>query len=333
MKQRDPFFDNAKILLMVLVVLGHVLPIGFNQKVNVATFEWIFSFHMPLFVFISGYFTRITNSKKFWDGLLDVVETLIVFTIVHVAISYFLGKPLFLSSIIVFPQWTLWYLLSLICWRLMLYYTPSSILSNHRTLIIISLVLCLALGWVPLGKELSFQRTFALLPFFVIGFVAGVKQIKPKSSQRQYFHVAFFVVIALLYFFIPKIISTILYQNYSYLRGPSSPLVCMCLRAGWLVFAGCMSYSFLSIVPRKEYRWTHFGQLTLFIYMYHAIILSCRYLLRDSFNLPTSVLHCILYTAIVLAMIWLMSKIKIFHWLLNPISSTINRINKEKKNY
>ena len=26
--KRDPFFDNVKILLMLLVVLGHVLPNG-----------------------------------------------------------------------------------------------------------------------------------------------------------------------------------------------------------------------------------------------------------------------------------------------------------------
>lgn len=274
MKQRDPFFDNAKILLMVLVVLGHVLPIGFKQKINVATFEWIFSFHMPLFVFISGYFTKITNSKKFWEGIIKLVETLIVFTIVHVAISYFQGKPLILSNLYVFPQWTLWYLWSLIWWRLMLHFTPSSILSNHRTLIIISLVLSLILGWVPLGKELSFQRTMALLPYFVMGFVAGIKQVNFKESHRKSFHVAFFVVIVLSFFAIPKIISTVLYQNYSYLRGPFSPFICMSLRAGWLIFASLMSYCFLSIVPRKEYRWTRFGQLTLFIYMYHAVILS-----------------------------------------------------------
>lgn len=160
-------------------------------------------------------------------------------------------------------------------------------------MIIISLVLCLVLGWVPLGKELSFQRTLALLSFFVTGFVAGIKQEKIKESHRKSFHVAFFVVIVLSFFAIPKIISTVLYQNYSYLRGPFSPFICMCLRAGWLVFASFMSYSFLSIVPRKEYRWTRFGQLTLFIYMYHAVILSWRTILKDTYNLPISLLNCL----------------------------------------
>lgn len=44
MDKRDPFFDNVKILLMVLVVLGHVLPINKNNSFNLATYNWIFSF-------------------------------------------------------------------------------------------------------------------------------------------------------------------------------------------------------------------------------------------------------------------------------------------------
>ena len=46
--KRDPFFDNVKILLMLLVVLGHILTVG-EGKLCLSTNEWIFTFHMPLF--------------------------------------------------------------------------------------------------------------------------------------------------------------------------------------------------------------------------------------------------------------------------------------------
>lgn len=324
MKQRDPFFDNAKILLMVLVVLGHVLPIGFKQKINVATFEWIFSFHMPLFVFISGYFTKITNSKKFWEGIIKLVETLIVFTIVHVVMKYMQGEAKDLFRLLVIPQFTLWYLLSLIWWRIMLYYIPSSIRENQKKLIIYSIIFCLLMGWVPIDDELSFQRTFSFFPFFVTGFMVKQNEVHLKSNKRRLFHFFFLLAMAMLYFFIPVSFNVPLFQHLSYLHSSYSPLFYFVFRIGWLILASCMLYCFLSIVPRKNYRWTRFGQLTLFIYMYHAVILSWRYILRDTFHLPTSFLHCILYTGIVLVAIWLMSKIKFFHWLLNPISSTIS---------
>ena len=57
-KERDYFFDNLKAVLIFLVVLGHfLLPIrGDNPLVVVK--RLIYVFHMPLFVFISGYFAK-----------------------------------------------------------------------------------------------------------------------------------------------------------------------------------------------------------------------------------------------------------------------------------
>lgn len=326
MKQRDPFLDNVKVLLIILVVLGHILAIGLKTKINCACFEWIFSFHMPLFVFISGYFTKIIDNKKYLKGILRFAETFIVFSIIHFVLKYMQGEVKMYFRLLIIPPFTLWYLLSLIWWRVMLFYIPSSIRENHKMLIIYSIILCLVMGWVPIDEELSFQRTFAFLPFFVTGYVAGQKRINLKLDKRRLFNYFVLFFIAMLYLIIPVSFNVPLFQNLSFLHSAYSPLFYFAFRIGWLLLASCMSYCFLSIVPRKKYRWTHFGQLTLFIYMYHSVILSWRYILRNTYHLPTSLLHCIIYTVIVLLVIWLMSKIKFFHWLLNPISSSINII-------
>ena len=326
MKHRDPFFDNAKFILIVLVVLGHVLAIGLKTKINCALFEWIFSFHMPLFVFISGYFTRITDAKKYLKGILYFAETFFIFSLIHIAFRYIQGDVKSIFRLLIIPRFTLWYLLSLIWWRIILYYIPSSIRENHQMLIILSIILCLTMGWIPIDEELSFQRTFAFLPFFITGFVTGKKQVDLKSGKRKLFHLFFLLSIAIIYIIIPISFNVPLFQNLSYLHSAYSPLFYFVFRIGWLILASFMSYCLLSIVPRKKYRWTHFGQLTLFIYMYHSVILSWRYILRDTYHLPTSFLHCILYSVVVLVIILLMSKIRFFHWLLNPICSTINII-------
>ena len=324
MKQRDPFFDNAKFILMVFVILGHILDIGSKTKTNIVAFEWIFSFHMPLFVFISGYFTKITNTNKYWKGILYFAETLIVFHVIHVIISHIQGKLINIHELLIMPKWTLWYLLSLIWWRLILYYTPSSIRDNHKVLIIISIVLCLIMGWIPINSFYSFQRTFAFFPFFIVGFVTGNKNINVKVKGRKIFSLLFLVSIAIIFYFIPKIDYAILTQRYCYFqRSLFSPFYYFMFRVVWLVFASCMSYCFLSIIPLKKYFWTHWGQLTLFIYMYHSVILLWRFVLRDYFHLPTNLFFCFLYSIIVLGIILIINKVKFFHWLLNPISSTI----------
>ena len=227
----------------------------------------------------------------------------------------------------IIPRWTLWYLLCLIWWRLLLYFTPTSIRNNYTVLILFSIILCLAGGWIPIDSQLSFQRTFAFFPYFIVGYIAGNNNLEIKVNKGKFFILFFLIFIGFLYFIIPKTIISALYQNICFIRGPlSSPFINFVLRVAWLFFASVMSYCFLSIVPQKEYRWTHFGQLTLFIYMYHSVILSWRYILRDEFHLPTNLFFCILYSIIVLGIIWLMTKWNFFHWLLNPISLTMKKI-------
>lgn len=323
--KRDPFFDNAKVLLMILVVFGHILDIGVQTKFNIVTYEWIYSFHMPLFVFISGYFTRLKDADKFRESIIKFAETLIVFTLIHVITSFIIGDlTVNLYQILIIPRWTLWYLLSLIWWRLMLFLTPSSIRENHKVLIFLSIILCLTMGWIPVDSLFSFQRTFAFLPFFTIRYVAGTNNIDIKTNKRgSFLCFLFLTAIALLYFIIPKINYGILTQSHSYFQDSlSSGFDNFALRVAWLFLASCMAYCFLSIVPRKEYCWTHFGHLTLFIYMYHSVILLWRFVLRDEFHLPSNLFFLVLYTVFVLGIIWLMSKVKFFHRLLNPISST-----------
>ena len=321
--KRDPFFDNVKILLMLLVVFGHIVPPG-QGKICLASFEWVYSFHMPLFVFISGYFTNVENRDKVFKGLLKLIETFIIFTLIHTL--FLLKDGASIIKLLHIPHWTHWYLLSLIYWRLFLYILPLSIRNNYLKLLFLSVALCLIMGWAPFGTFLSFHRTFSFLPFFMLGYVAAqtgtINRIKLSPILA-------FVILAAtfwVYLEIPRI-STLLMQRDSYFRYsmiygfPS--LYFLLFRFGWLFFAGLMSLCFLSVVPRKEYRWTHFGQLALFIYMYHSVILLCFRIIRKEYGVPMSFPYCILYTIIVFCIIYIMSKVKFFHWLLNPVTPII----------
>ncbi len=50
--KRDPYFDNAKAVLIVLVVLGHTLARMVEENEWILTiYLFIFSFHMPAFYF------------------------------------------------------------------------------------------------------------------------------------------------------------------------------------------------------------------------------------------------------------------------------------------
>ena len=69
-KFRDQFLDIAKGLAIILVVVGHVLQGSAERFDDLFWFRVIYSFHMPMFVFLSGAVAAITfDPEKIQDGI------------------------------------------------------------------------------------------------------------------------------------------------------------------------------------------------------------------------------------------------------------------------
>src|SRR5262249_29708180 len=65
---RDPFFDNARILALVLVVAGHAWQAMRGYRPVDAAQMFVYAFHLPVFVLIAGHlgrgFTRSTAKVR-----------------------------------------------------------------------------------------------------------------------------------------------------------------------------------------------------------------------------------------------------------------------------
>lgn len=71
---REYLYDNIRGILILLVVLGHALEyFRLDNKVGEFIYVFIYLFHMPVFIFISGYF-----SKNLAKGRSTAVETFLV---------------------------------------------------------------------------------------------------------------------------------------------------------------------------------------------------------------------------------------------------------------
>ena len=66
MNNRIDYIDRMKGFAIFLVVMGHVLGFSFRQPDDVAG-RWISSFHMPLFMFLSGLVTCSGVVAPYWD--------------------------------------------------------------------------------------------------------------------------------------------------------------------------------------------------------------------------------------------------------------------------
>ena len=128
-RSRDPWFDNAKMLLVTLVVIGHSWTLVADSFTTTWAYNFLYLWHVPAFVMVTGYLSRSFRfSRRHLTKLLtSVVVPYLVFEYTLTTFRSVVGGehhgPLFLN-----PHWPMWYLATLFVWRLA---TPCS--SGCRT--------------------------------------------------------------------------------------------------------------------------------------------------------------------------------------------------------
>lgn len=159
---RIAYYDNLKFLLMMTVVFGHLIG---SLKVDFYTeYLFIYSFHMPLFIFISGYFSKILIDKKsFWKVFNTILIPFILLEIFYSLISFLLYKE---TINLLIPEWGLWYLLSLFVWRISL-----NLIDKIKYSFFILVILSLGIGFLDFDGYLSIERIITFSPFFYGGYL------------------------------------------------------------------------------------------------------------------------------------------------------------------
>jgi fucose 4-O-acetylase-like acetyltransferase len=113
---RDSTMDALKGAAILLVVLGHsiqALP-GFDYS---HTFRLIYSFHMPLFMFVSGYIAFYSRDNTSWVQLRKKAALLVLPFLAWYAVSYIVngvfmnyGLKWYAYRLLLSPDWGLWFL-------------------------------------------------------------------------------------------------------------------------------------------------------------------------------------------------------------------------------
>lgn len=131
---RDCSFDVLKGILILIVVLGHALQFQYQEDCwHHPLFDGIYTFHMPLFVFVSGYFFYSCTRRNFHEMIVNKLKRLmlpwLIWSIVLVVAMCIIQKDAFFSlptrekGSILFQEFqTFWYLICVFV--LTLFYYP-----------------------------------------------------------------------------------------------------------------------------------------------------------------------------------------------------------------
>ncbi|MFC0597539.1 acyltransferase family protein [Streptomyces palmae] len=272
-KPRDPFFDNAKYLAIVLVAMGHSWePLTDHSRTAEALYMTVYCFHMPAFILISGYFSRGFDMRP--DRLRRLITGVAVpYVVFEVAYTLFKrwadDDPTYEFSLLD-PWYLTWFLVALFVWRLT---TP--IWKLVRWPVPLALVISVLASVSPdIGDDLDLQRVLQFLPFFVLGL-----SMKPEHFQRlrrrelRVLSVPVFAgALAFAYWAAPRMNSAWFYHRDSVqeLGAPpwTGPVMTLALFGCSALLVAC----FLSWVPRRAMWFTALGAGTLYGYLLHGFL-------------------------------------------------------------
>lgn len=280
--QRVPFWDNARFACIVLVVLGHAIQrLTAESDAAYALYLLIYAFHMPAFAIISGYFSRseAPGAKQMARVLTDIVIPYVVFDALWGLFEWALtgrGDPNLTK-----PAWTLWFLLALAIFRLVLPY-----LALLKWPLLWSVVISISAGYLPnLDSTFSLARALGLLPFFTLGWwlrehdiVARWNLLRPRTWPLVTAAVVLLAGAFAAAWAFGDTWRGLRTASWMYYRDPYAALGGVewwsgGVRIALMLLAVLLTAALLVLVPRGEHRWTRFGTYTMYIYLLHTFVL------------------------------------------------------------
>jgi fucose 4-O-acetylase-like acetyltransferase len=328
-KTRVPLWDNARFLCVTLVVIGHAIQrLTAEDDHALIVYLFIYAFHMPAFAIISGYFSRpgSPTARQMTRVLTDILLPYLIMETIWTFVQFLVeGKQGFNPSQ---PSWTLWFLLALGIFRLILPY-----LALLRWPLAWAVLLSVGVGYMTnIDNTFSLSRAIGILPFFVLGWKIRdwgiVEKWRMASSQTVWIRVAAISVFAawlcVAWVFVDYWREIDLrfwfFYDDSYVVLGGVHWWAGLVRLGLIVLAVVLSAAFFVLVPRSKNWMTTLGQATMYVYLLHSFVL---YPLRETaflqqYSTTIWLLAVILFAIVVSVLLSTRPVRRVFRPLIEP---------------
>lgn len=273
--KRNYRMDNIRFFLMFCVVFGHLLESYIDSGAAMLIYKIIYSFHMPAFFFLNGYFVR-QDRKQF---IRQLIVLYFIFQTTYLIFQYVItndGSKFVLQYTT--PYWLLWYLFPLIFYYLLLPLVETDNIKSMGIVLAAVLVLSVLAGFdSTVGYYMSLSRFFVFFPFFVLGLYSFKWTNRLKVSiklSHQLFWAALCtsgVLMGALYIRMAEVPTGALYGSYSYAGSGTTPFTRLIL----FVIALCWIGLLLNVMPAVKIPvLTSIGQNTMPIFLLHGFMIK-----------------------------------------------------------
>ncbi len=280
MNNRIRKWDILKFFLMFCVVLGHFADYhAADSEIARSLFLLIYSFHMPLFIFVSGLFSKRMIDERRWDKILGYL------------VLYFFTKVLVFAYDAIFKQefefrlfgetGLAWFMFALFAFALI---TVGASRFKPAYVFVFALVLSLLTGYDnSVNSELVISRIIVFYPFYYAGYCIDPKKLENLSRKIPAKLVSLVLIGVLiwvaftfegLYCVRPMFTGQHPYKSLGAGEdfGPLIRLACYAVSA-----LACLCLVVLTPNRKGRSAVAKLGQFTLSVYVFHYIILKLLY--------------------------------------------------------
>lgn len=188
-ENRIDFYDNLRFLLILLVVIGHFADTYTTHSALCRSiYVWIYSFHMPLFLFLSGLFYKNRNITKKILVYISIGFLYKIFYFLEMSVMY--GNATFsLLSDGGIP----WYMFVLAIYTAISYLLRKN---NKRFILILSVILgCFVWYDSNIGDYLYLSRAIVFYPFFVLGEIFDKEKLLQITYNKRLKIIGFIILL------------------------------------------------------------------------------------------------------------------------------------------
>ncbi|GHG93119.1 acyltransferase family protein [Streptomyces lanatus] len=274
-KQRDAFFDNAKYLAIVLVAIGHAWePIKGDSRILEAVYTVVYTFHMPAFIIISGFFSRSFDASpnRLKRLITGVAVPYVIFETAYPLFKRWIDEDPGQDISLLDPWYLTWFLCALFIWRMT---TP--IWKMVRWPLPIALGLAMAATVTPeIGDDLDLQRVLQFLPYFVLGLIMKAEHFHMVRTRTMRIVAVPVGAVALAFgwWAVPRMNTAWFYHRDAAqeLHAPwwTGPVMVLAMFGCSLLLTAC----FFAWVPRRHMWFTALGAGTLYGYLLHGFVVK-----------------------------------------------------------
>ncbi|PZT69484.1 hypothetical protein DN402_22915 [Streptomyces sp. SW4] len=273
--RRDAFFDNAKYLAIVLVGVGHAWGqlLAGNHTVE-ALYRVVYTFHMPAFIIVSGYFSRSfdMSPRRVRRLLTGVALPYVVFETAYTLHRRFSDHDYDYDVSLLDPTYLMWFLAALFVWRLT---TP--IWKTVRWPLPIALAIAALASMTPaIGSDLDMQRVLQFLPCFVLGLLLRPEHfelVRRRSVRIASVPVAA-AALAVAWWSVDRMNMSWFWRNAAAQDSGApwwtGPVVTLALFGCSVVLSAC----FFAWVPSRRMWFTALGAGTVYGYLLHGFLVK-----------------------------------------------------------